>query len=88
MNAFCCPGVGARNPLLTAARSENASVISTRAANLPLVVDLSWVAQVRIAGRDDCLRILTLNAAVGRVGACKGSEDETRAGSLHAERRQ
>ena len=31
-------GVGARNPLLMAARSENASVSSTRAANLPFVV--------------------------------------------------
>ena len=39
LNAFCCPGVGARNPVLTAARSENDSVTPPRTDTLPLVVE-------------------------------------------------
>ena len=38
LNAFCCPGVGARNPVLTAARNENASCSATRVETLPFVV--------------------------------------------------
>ena len=38
LNACCCPGVGARNPLLTAPRTETTSVSPTRAESLPFVV--------------------------------------------------
>ena len=38
LKAFCWPGVGARKPVLTAARSENESVSPARAEILPFVV--------------------------------------------------
>ena len=38
LKAFCCPGVGARNPVLAAPRSANPSDRLTRPAIFPLTV--------------------------------------------------
>ena len=69
LNAFCCPGVGARNPLLTAPRSASVSVNSRRAETLPFVVrpkSLESLEPESRAERPLAIRGAELEVAVGR----------------------